>query len=152
MAFVVRRPKDRWEIREAVSTDSGPRSRTLATFSVLTRETLELARERATTDFDDTHTVGSASRAGAPVQLRRADQLARELLREIAEGERPSVALTQELQAALPDRSHRPEGATWVGSSLEARGETVADLLSAANAFPGEWKPGPLEMPLLRAR
>lgn len=152
MTFVVAKPGGRWEIRESVATEAGPRAHTLATFAVLTSETLERARQRAKTAFDETRVLSGASRAGAPVQLRRADQLARELLREIAEGNRPSVALTAELQAALPSRSHRPEAATWVGASLEDRGRTVAQLLEMANAFPGEWKRGPLAMPPLRGR
>ena len=150
MTFVARRARGNWEVRETVNTAAGPRSRTLATFTILTRETLDLAQERASTAFDVAQTVASAARAGAPVELRRADRLARQLLRCIADGERPSAALSEELQASLPARSHRPEVATWVDVSLEERGKVVADLLAVANSFPGEWKPGPLSMPVLR--
>lgn len=152
MTYVVGRPRRRWEIREAVATGEGPRSRTLATFTVLTPETLELARQRATTEFDAEKAINSASRAGARVELSPADRLARGLLRRIADGDRLSVAVAEELREALRPRSHRPEGATWVGASLCDRGTALAQLLETANAFPGEWKPGPLTMPPLRSR
>ena len=41
MAFVVRRPKGRWEIRESFVGPSGPRARTLASFRVLSEDVIE---------------------------------------------------------------------------------------------------------------
>src|ERR1700687_4471424 len=44
--FVVRRPADRWELRESTLTPSGPRSRTLATFRELDDQTIRHATAR----------------------------------------------------------------------------------------------------------
>ncbi len=152
MAFVVARPKGKWEIRESVATDAGPRNRTLATFEVLTEDVMLKARDRATRPFDERALLARASQLGAPVALREVDRLARELLAHVADGDRPSFALTDELLGALPSKSHRPEGATWVRGSPEVRGQVVADLLGSTNSFPGVWKPGPITMPRLKGR
>ena len=52
MAYVVARPKGRFEIRESVHTPKGPRARSLANFAQLTDEVLATARRRATRPFD----------------------------------------------------------------------------------------------------
>jgi hypothetical protein len=52
MAYVVTRPKGRYEIRESVHTPKGPRSRSLANFARLDDEVLERARRRAIRPFD----------------------------------------------------------------------------------------------------
>lgn len=152
MAYVVRRPKGRWEIRESTATDVGPRSRTLASFGILDAEAIEVARTRATRPFDTDQLLANASRAGAPVEARRIDALVRQLLRELADDERPARGLRAELRAALEPGAHRPEAASWVGAPAEERGAALMQLLAVANAFPGEWKPGPLLMPQLRGR
>lgn len=71
MAFVVARPRGRFEIREAVHTPDGPRSRTLANFAVLTDDFLTRAAARATRHFDRPSVLASARRLGAPVDVRR---------------------------------------------------------------------------------
>jgi hypothetical protein len=68
MAFVVARPGKRFEIRESVATERGPRSRSLANFSVLTDDVLAAAQKRAARPFDAAGVVASARRAGAPVK------------------------------------------------------------------------------------
>jgi hypothetical protein len=66
MADVVARPNGRFEIRESVHTEKGPRARSLANFSVLTDEVLARAAGRATRPFDAGAVLGAAQRAGAP--------------------------------------------------------------------------------------
>ena len=45
MAYVVTRPRGRFEIRESVHTDKGPRARSLASFTELSDEVLARALE-----------------------------------------------------------------------------------------------------------
>jgi hypothetical protein len=66
MAYVVARPNGRFEIRESVHTQKGPRSRSLANFSLLTDEVLARAAGRATRPFHAGAVLGAARRAGAP--------------------------------------------------------------------------------------
>jgi hypothetical protein len=73
MAYVVARPKGRFEIRESVHTPKGPRARSLANFSQVTEAVLATAASRATRPFNDAAVRAAAERAGAPgpVQRRR---------------------------------------------------------------------------------
>jgi len=71
MAYVVARPKGRFEIRESVHTPQGPRARSLANFAALTDEVLETARLRASRPFDARSVRASARRAGSPVRRTR---------------------------------------------------------------------------------
>ncbi len=66
MAYVVARPNGRFEIRESVHTQKGPRARSLANFSLLTDDVLARAAGRATRPFDAGAVLGAARRAGAP--------------------------------------------------------------------------------------
>ena len=65
MAYVVARPKGRFEIRESVHTPKGPRARSLANFAHLTEEVLAAARGRASRPFDVEAVRASAARAAA---------------------------------------------------------------------------------------
>jgi hypothetical protein len=69
MAFVVARPKGRFEIRESLHTAAGPRARSLAGFDVLTDEVLAKAARRARRPFDVEAVLASARRAGASVAV-----------------------------------------------------------------------------------
>jgi hypothetical protein len=69
MAYVVARRKGRFEIRESLHTANGPRSRTLAGFSVLTDDVLSAAARRAQRPFDSDAVLRSGRRAGARVQV-----------------------------------------------------------------------------------
>jgi hypothetical protein len=71
MAFVVARPRGRYEIREAVHTPEGPRARTLANFAVLTDDFLSRAAARASRAFDPAAVLASAARVGAPIRVTR---------------------------------------------------------------------------------
>jgi hypothetical protein len=63
MAYVVARPKGRFEIRESVHTPKGPRARSLANFSRLTDAVLVTAAQRATRPFDAASVRAAADRA-----------------------------------------------------------------------------------------
>jgi hypothetical protein len=67
MAYVVARPRGRFEIRESSHTPNGPRARSLAGFGVLTDEVIAKAAQRAKRPFDANAVIASGKRAGAPV-------------------------------------------------------------------------------------
>lgn len=72
MAYIVARPGGRYDIRESVHTDRGPRARSLANFAVLTDEVLAKAAGRATRPFDPRAIVRAARRRKVPTRgLRR---------------------------------------------------------------------------------
>lgn len=62
MAYVVARPKGRFEIRESVHTPNGPRARSLANFATLTDDVLKRARRRASRPFDADAVRAAAAR------------------------------------------------------------------------------------------
>jgi hypothetical protein len=70
MAYVVVRPKGRFEIRESLHTPHGPRARSLAGFDVLTDAVLAKAASRAQRPFDVRAVLASGRRAGAPTTVR----------------------------------------------------------------------------------
>ncbi len=69
MAYVVARPKGRFEVRESLHTQDGSRARSLAGFDVLTGAVLAKAARRARRPFDAEAVLASARRAGATVKL-----------------------------------------------------------------------------------
>ena len=71
MAYVVARPKGRFEIRESVYTPKGPRARTLANFEELTDKVLDTARHRASRPFDPDAVRASAAKASRGAAARR---------------------------------------------------------------------------------
>jgi hypothetical protein len=66
MAYVVARPKGRFEIRESLHTPNGPRAHSLAGFDVLTDAVLAKAALRAQRPFNVEAVLVSGRRAGAP--------------------------------------------------------------------------------------
>jgi hypothetical protein len=100
MAYIVKKTSGRFEIRESVQTDAGPRSRTLADFPALNETVLDLARSRATTPFDDSKIRAGARKLGTPVEEPQ-DQLARQLLRFMSRGHMPSPVHQKSLLRAL---------------------------------------------------
>jgi len=139
MAYVVSRPNGTWEARESERTPDGPRSRTLATFRVLTPEVEEKVRARSKGAFD----VGSfrrrARRAGAPVGT-EADRVAAQLVRAMSRGERPSrplrtfIADDLESGSGLPHQIERMK--RWAVASPRERGEALIELLGVGDALP----------------
>ncbi|HYV14745.1 MAG TPA: hypothetical protein VE972_01845 [Conexibacter sp.] len=130
-----------WELRESSATSAGPRSRTLATFRVLTPDVLGHARARAGHSFDETAVRHAARRVGAPIAPPVADAAAGDLLAELAAGRAPRSALRRLLQDALgaeggePTDTARAAGA-WVSASSQQRGEALWDLLLLADHLP----------------
>jgi hypothetical protein len=150
MAYVVRRPNGSWEIREAVATPKGPRSRTLASFRRLGPGVVDKAVRRASrpTSHEDIH--AALREAGAVSSA--ADEAARVLLAEVAAGRPPSPGLRRLVSGMLSDPpAHDPPGAEaaeWFGKSDGERGDALRDLLDFVDALPPRPAP-PLAFPPL---
>lgn len=153
-------------MRESRNTPDGPRSRTLATFTELTDEVIEKARERATESAPDADDLRKAAiRAGAPVPGPPVDEAARETLRLLAQGQDLEPMLKRLLLDALEreDRSDRPTDpdalvsdaarsvSEWIGVSPNRRGEVLRDLLEFADAVPIRLRPKEIGFPRLRS-
>lgn len=152
MAYVVKGKAQSWEIRESVSTDKGPRSRTLATFSELDDRTIERAQARAEAPFSDDGLRRAALRKGAPVPESRAIQAARTLLAEIARGERLPPGLADLLADRLGERPGRPLEAAraaseWLDAGDRRRAEALEDLLLLTDSLPATRRSPSLEFP-----
>lgn len=151
MAYVVRRPRGRWEIRESFTTPDGPRARTLASFTTLTPTVIARAARAARTSLDPAALLHAARRVGVPLAPKPADALARSLLRTVAQGEeiRPG------LRRLLRDRLTENEDAThpidesiaeWIGASPEERAAALIDLLGLVDRLPAP-RHAPLRFP-----
>ena len=132
MAYVVARPKGRFEIRESLHTPKGPRARSLANFEVLTNEVLTTARARAVRPFDPAAVLAAADRAGAPVAaqdlvLPVPGQTAWSKDDGPAPGQRDRCEVLLELLGFV-DRAHSGEVARWVGRFLGLDSEQVSRL------------------------
>jgi hypothetical protein len=133
MAYVVARPKGRFELREALRTPNGPRARTLAGFYALTDDALAAAARRARRPFDVGSVIASARRAGAPVGIHGP-----------ASGRSATVAATAGAEGAAGDSSGRfVEASRRMASSMRASpdeprpadpGAVLIDLLGFADA------------------
>jgi hypothetical protein len=150
MAYVVRRPRGGWEIRESIATERGPRSRTLASFRRLTPGVISRAVRAASrpTTPDEIH--AALQHAGA--FSASADAAARALLGEVAAGRGPSPGLRRLVVAMLSDPpAHDPpaaDAADWFLASEEERGDALRDLLQFVDALPPRPRP-PLGFPPL---
>jgi hypothetical protein len=156
MAFVVRRPNGSWEIRESISTPSGPRARTLATFRLLTEAVAGEASRRATRDVTTADIMAAARRAGAPTAANRADAAAAELLRSLERGqhlsERLRRALVNRLGDVPPQSDSAREAVEWVDAPVDERGRVVQQLLDIGDAFPWKMRDNKPRYPRLEAR
>jgi hypothetical protein len=140
MAYLAVRPDGRCDIREAVTTAAGPRSRTLVSFrGALTPELLERAAARALRPFDPALLIARARDRGVPVTDRRDDRPARELLAALRAGARIDPVLVTQLRDALAALPAAPapdalaDVAEWVGASDAERGRTLRELLAVAD-------------------
>jgi hypothetical protein len=150
MAFVVATKAGGFEVRESRSTPAGPRSRTLASFTELNAETIEKAQKRAVKPPSADQLREAALRAGAPVSGEPVDEVARELLGLVTNGNRPGPMLKRLLLDALAREDHSAQpadpstdvsdaaraAAEWIDAGLKQRGETLRDLLLLADALP----------------
>ena len=156
MAYVVRRPAGRWELRESHSTPRGPRSRTLAGFSSLDADAIARAQKRASTGLSAEELRRLAARAGAPVKGSAADEAAATLLKELDRGRPPSPARRRMLAAALAGAEEPNEGeramAPWLAATAEERGAALVDLLDLADNLPQRRRAGASAFPRLRSR
>lgn len=161
MAFIVPTRAGRYEIRESHGTPKGPRSQTLASFRELTDEVIEKAREKAARPPSAEELRRAARRVGAPVARPPAEQAARELIAELARGQKLDPTLRQILIELL-QRGYRESGdpspsreaarsiAMWMSATPEERGRTLVDLLLLADALPSGGRKGkPLRFPRL---
>jgi hypothetical protein len=152
MAYVVARPRGRFEIRESVHTPLGPRARSLANFARFSDQVLERARKRATrpfdaeavraavrrlTETDDAPSVRGASDVAATVP--RHEQP--ETRRFVEAARRMAMSLER-----LPDKADRKDP----GQALIS----LFDFVAHVSASPPPGPPKPLRFPplgLLRA-
>jgi hypothetical protein len=161
MAFIVSTRQDRFEIRESKATAKGPRSHTLASFKELTDEVIEKARDKATKPPDPEELRRAARRGGAPVARPPVEQAARELIGELAKGQRLDPTLRQILLELLqrgyrearnpaPASEAARSVAIWMAATPEERGRALVDLLLLADALPpGRRTAMPLRFPRL---
>lgn len=139
MAFVVRRSDGRWEIRESYSTERGPRSRTLATFKVMSPRIIELAAAKARKRLDPAAILSAVRRAGVPIELSPDDALAKKLLSRLAHGAkvRPGLRLLLLELLGGPDTPAVDDSlAQWMGASDRDRADALKDLLDLADRLP----------------
>jgi hypothetical protein len=134
MAFITANKRGGFEVREARNTPKGPRSRTLATFRRLDAETIDKVISRAEHAPSREELIVAALRAGATVSVTPVDEAARDTLRSIARGERPSRKLRRLLLDALSDEPNSV--AAWLGVSPAEKGDALCDLLLLADAVP----------------
>lgn len=122
MAYVVARPRGRFEVRESLYTPKGPRARSLAGFEILTDEVLTAAAQRSTRPFDAEAVLASARRAGAPVRTGAG---------VVAEGVRDSsrgfVEASRRMALSMRQRPASP--------GREDSGAALIDLLGFADAI-----------------
>ena len=135
MAYVVARPKGRFEIRESLHTPDGPRARSLAGFDVLTDEVLAKASRRAQRPLDVEAILASGRRAGAPA--------------EVGAGRKTSASARRFVEASR--RMARTLQRPPAGRSADP-GAALIDLLGFADAVARSQPPRPfvpLEFPVL---
>jgi len=161
MAFVVPTKAGRFEVRESQSTPKGPRSRTLASFTELNDEVIEKVRRKAKEAPSEAKLRRAARRAGAPVRRDPTEQAARELIAELAKGQRLDPHLRRILLELLQkgyregaDPAPADEAARgvaeWMAATPEDRGRALVDLLLLADALPHAGRKGkPLRFPRL---
>ncbi|HVY97079.1 MAG TPA: hypothetical protein VHA54_08985 [Solirubrobacterales bacterium] len=166
MAFVVPTKRNRFEIRESRNTPEGPRSRTLASFVELDEEAIAKALARAEAPLDAEHLRKAALRAGAPVAPSAVDRAARDLLTQLAKGQRPSPMLRRLLLDALADPAPGPHpdrggngvssaaraAAEWVAAKPAERAQALEDLLRLSDAVPLRRRPATIGFPRLSSR
>ncbi len=157
MAYVISRRDGRHEIRESVATPRGPRSRTLATFRLLTDEVLDHAESRALRHFDRDAVRRRAETRGVPVAAADSTRAVRRVLQDLVR-DRP---LPTSLVAALRHELSRHEtvdlpdtfasATEWLGVSAARRGEALRDLLRMTDRLPVRKRPDAPSFPRIRS-
>jgi hypothetical protein len=136
MAYLYVRKNGRVEIREAHSTQRGPRSRTLASFQgALTEEHLERAELASTRSFDRDAIRARASELGVPIARSGADSHAHALIARLRSGARLDPVLVSVLREQLEglEAAPIPDALTdvieWIGAGDVERGRALRDVL-----------------------
>lgn len=156
MAFLVARKDGRFEIRESLATEAGPRARTLASFRELDDDVLDRAAANASRPFDRAAIVRRAERLSVPRHPDLASRWARALIAELRHGRSPAPPLIELLRDELPPPT-RPTPDTieqaleWIGKSDAQRGATLRDLLDLADRFPQRERPPRSTFPRIRS-
>ena len=152
MAFVVRRPGGRFEIRESRATPAGPRARTLATFRLLTADVLSEAVARAHRPVDVAKIRARAAELRVPRRTSVAAGTAERLIAQLRAGESLPPAIVNELRSLLPAQTDEirdtlPDAQEWLGVADAERGRTLVDLLLLADALPQRRAPDEISVP-----
>jgi hypothetical protein len=155
MASVTARRDGRYELRESVRTGAGPRSRTLATFRVLTDDILDRAVARASRPVDREAIRRRAQALGVPDGRQQQAQLARALMTQLRREGRPAGPWARLLADELRTRGRRapalpdtlPPLVEWLGSDARARGDALRELLRMTDRIPATREPRPLAFP-----
>ncbi len=151
MAYVIHRSDGRFEIRESVHTERGPRARTLATFRTLDDDVLDHAARRATRVFDRAVVVERAVERGAEYVPADTAALAASLIRSIATGGRLPATLAAALRHQIGDRGSLPDTIPplidWLGASLADRGDALRNLLRMTDRLPPPRRRGSQQYP-----
>jgi hypothetical protein len=136
MAYLYLRKNGRVEIREAVATPRGPRSRTLASFrGALSEDDLDRAEGAATRAIDRGALRQRAAELGVPIASTSADAEARALIARLRSGAPLDPVLAGLLGEQLAEReaAHVPDDladvAEWLGASEHERGRALRDVL-----------------------
>jgi hypothetical protein len=125
MAYVVARPKGRFEIRESVHTPKGSRARSLANFAVLTDDVLERACKRASRPFDADAVRAAAERAARPAASRVATRETAATTTTLPSHEQPEMRRFVEASRRMARELERvPDTA-----SRQDPGDALIDLL-----------------------
>jgi hypothetical protein len=131
---------DRFEIRECLETDRGPRQHTLVSFrGVLTPEILDRAADKACKPFDREQLLERAEQLGIASTQRRTHPEARALLASLQRGETLDPWITSLLRSALEARPQKPlpthleEAQEWLGQPESERGKALRGLLRTAD-------------------
>jgi hypothetical protein len=142
MAYLYRRDGGRAEIREARSTERGPRSHTLVSFrGPLRREHLDRAEAAARRPFDRAALEWRARELGIAIEQPLADAAGRELIAQLRRGtalDPRLAALLREQLAALPALAvpaDLADAAEWIGASDVERGNALRDVLRLYGAI-----------------
>ncbi len=147
VAYVVARPRGRFEIRESLHTPKGPRARTLANFEHLTDKVLETARRRATRPFDPDAVRASAFKAGRAADARR--RSGQPPSGTVTAPPRPEmrrfVAASRRMASALESRPPVPGSTQDPGDALM----DLLDLTAQISPFRVPPRPEPLRFPPL---
>jgi hypothetical protein len=145
MAYVVARPRGRFEIRESVHTPKGPRSRTLANFEQLTDKVLDTARGRASRPFDLDAVRASAVKACNSPAARRPGRrslggVATPVRQDTSRFVEASRRMAGSLERVPPPAARRDPGDVLIG---------LLGFVAQVKPFGPARAPEPLEFPPL---